>query len=104
MAVGRWVCRTNCEFCSVTGEASSVKSLRRHTLVKRVYISAMPKRGKMNKTWNSGGATGKGYYGTYRMLFTRKEAILHTILCPGRRACFLMSHNSEYYESIENVC
>jgi hypothetical protein len=64
----------------------------------------MPKRGKMNKVWNSGGATGKGYYGMYLMLFTRKEAILHENLFPVRRAWFLMSHSSEYYESIENVC
>jgi hypothetical protein len=100
----RWLSRTDCQFCSLTGEASSVKSLRRHTLVKQVYNSAMPKRGKINKAWNSGGAAVKGYYGTYLMLFTRKEAILHKILFPGRRAWFLVSHSSEYYESIENVC
>jgi hypothetical protein len=44
----------------------------------------MPKRGKMNKAWNSGGAAGKGYYGTYLMLFKRKAAILNEILFPER--------------------
>ena len=63
----------------------------------------MPKRNKMNKAWNSGGAAGKGYYGSYLMLFTRMEAILNEILLPERRVWLLMFHSSEYYESIENV-
>jgi len=63
----------------------------------------MPKRSKMNKVWNSGGPAVKGYYGTYLMLFTRKEAILNEILFPERRVWFLISHSSEYYESIEDV-
>lgn len=45
----------------------------------------MPKRSKANKVWNSEGAAGKGYYGTYLMLFTRKAAILIEILFPERR-------------------
>jgi hypothetical protein len=45
----------------------------------------MPKRGKMNKVWNSGGAAGKSYYGTYLMLFTRKAAIFKELLFQERR-------------------
>jgi len=47
----------------------------------------------MNKVWNSGGAAGKGYYGTYLMLFTRKAAILNEILFPERR---LIADGSEW--------
>lgn len=62
-----------------------LKSSRRHILVKKVYNSAMPKRSKANKVWNSGGAAGKGYYGTYLMLLARKAAILIEILVSERR-------------------
>ena len=48
----------------------------------------------MNKVWNSGGAAGKGYYGTYLMLFTRKAAILNEILFPERR---LIADGSEWW-------
>jgi hypothetical protein len=72
-------------FVAYLAKQAVLKSLRRHTSVKKVYFSAMPKRGKMNKVWNSGGAAAKGYYGTYLMLFTRKAAILNEILFPESR-------------------
>jgi hypothetical protein len=56
----------------------------------------MPKRGKV---WNSGGASGKSYYGEYRMLFTLKAAILNEIVFSN--AWYL---GSEVCEAIRNLC